>query len=206
MREPSRVVARCADAVWELCVEPGELAPERGGYFLVLKADGTSHFDADLIHIPPGASVELPGVERGLLLSSPDVDASPPPPAWTEVASPPFAPFEHNSPAPLPVSVEGMEVSTGDDPTRVAVRCGERVAQVPRHWLARLLFRVALHGYRLGYVETYEGFYYDDTDGTHRLGLRGGDSVSVDPKRIAEVVEGLYRAVAPDGYHEDLRP
>ena len=79
-----------------------------------------------------------------------------------------------------------------------------RDAQIPRYWLARMLFRVALHGYRLGYVETYEGFYWDDRDGTVRMGVRGVGEVQIDPARAPAVVERIYRAVAPPGYVERL--
>jgi hypothetical protein len=83
----------------------------------------------------------------------------------------------------------------------VEITLGDARAEVPRHWLARMLFRVALHGYRLGRVETYGGFAIDDRGEDLALSLPGAAPVRF-PRRI---VEPLYRAVAPPGYAEVTR-
>jgi hypothetical protein len=94
-------------------------------------------------------------------------------------------------------------------PTHVAMTVGGITAEVPRYWLARTLYRIALHGFGLGYIETYGGLSFDDRSGDLAISLR-------DPKeperrsRVAVVdradatafVEMLYRAVAPAGYRE----
>jgi hypothetical protein len=85
----------------------------------------------------------------------------------------------------------------------VRVSLGSATAEVPRYWLARMLFRIALHDYRLGYLETYGGLFYDDRAG-YRLGLRHGASLELSRSEIASAVERMYRAVAPDGYVERL--
>jgi hypothetical protein len=128
------------------------------------------------------------------------VHASPPSDAWREVALAPFACFEDDARASLPLEIHGVRVEAVDA-SAVSVSIAHGRAEVPRHWLARMLFRLALHGYRLGYLETYGGFYYDDRDG-FRLGLRGADSVALTREQMAEVVETVYRAVAPEGYVE----
>jgi hypothetical protein len=78
-------------------------------------------------------------------------------------------------------------------------------AQSPRYWLARTLFRIALHDVRLGYVETYGGVFFDDRSGDLAIGIRGEtEAVSVTFERAdaLAVVEALSRAVAPAGYRE----
>jgi hypothetical protein len=72
-------------------------------------------------------------------------------------------------------------------------------AEIPRHWLARLLFRLALHGFRLGRVETYGGFFAADHEDGVTIGVPGTSAVA-----RPEEIERLYRAVAPDGYTERL--
>ncbi len=74
---------------------------------------------------------------------------------------------------------------------------------MPRHWLARMLFRIALHPPVLGYVETYGGFFYDDrTAGRARIGLRTGGEVQLSHPDAMALVEAMYRAVPADGYTE----
>ena len=90
------------------------------------------------------------------------------------------------------------------DGTTVRIRIGEEQTEVPRYWLARFLFRVALHGYAIGYLETYGGFWYDDRDGIHRLGVRGKGSVALGERELEPTFEQLYRAVAPSGYIERI--
>lgn len=205
-REQARTVAVCGDARWELLVQPPRIEAPRGGYFVVLDGgQSPSLFDCDLVYVPPAARLDTSGVARGLWLTSDVVQATPPPDSWREVIRGPMPPFEQGPPASLPVRVGELNVEALDD-ARVRVQLPGGHAEVPRHWLARLLFRVALHNYRLGYVETYGGFYYDDSAGEHRLGLRGQGHVEVSSTEIAGVLQTLYRAVAPPGYHEDLRP
>ena len=77
--------------------------------------------------------------------------------------------------------------------------------QTPRYWLARTLFRVALHDVRLGYVETYGRVFFDDRSGDLEVGVHGEDSrksVTVPRAEAMAFVERMYRAVAPVGYRE----
>jgi hypothetical protein len=162
----------------------------------------------ELVHGPgapagPGVLVDLDSAEllelpaawegtRGLAIRGPDAALAPPP------ASPPFALFEDAAATALPMAVGPVVVEAVDDAT---VRIG--AALVPRHWLARLLFRVPLHGYRLGRVETYGGFFCDDSDAAGvTLGVRGGPVTTVPRAHASAVLEALYRAVAPPGYRE----
>lgn len=197
-------VAVIGGARLSLLVEPELVAPPRGGYVVVLEARDPSGalFDGDLVHVPEGATLDAAGVRRALLLSCRDASPEAPPPSWREVPPPPFAPFEDAAPARLPVRVGELEISDAG-PSTVRVRLGAASAEVPRYWLARMLFRVALHGYRIGYLETYGGLFYDDRDG-HRLGLRGAGSVVVPERALGPTIEHLYRAVAPSGYVERL--
>jgi hypothetical protein len=99
-----------------------------------------------------------------------------------------------------------MVVEEGS-PALATITCGDVLTQVPRYWLARMLHRVALHGLRMGYAETYGGFFVDDRADDVRFGLRGppgktAASVSVPRAEALAVVERLYRAVAPPGYTE----
>lgn len=110
---------------------------------------------------------------RGLALAGAPV-ARPPP-----IPDTPF----HLEPRPLPVSIGNVTLTE------------------PDFWLARMLFRVALHGLRLGYVETYNGFFCDDT-GDLSLGFRGGPSATVPRAEAIRALHHLYCAVAPPGYIE----
>jgi len=123
---------------------------------------------------------------RGLALVGAPV--LPPPP----IPAPPFA----YQAAPLPISVGDLTLRAVSDTT---VRAGD--AEIPRHWLARMLFRVALHGLRLGHVETYGGFFCEDREDLV-LGVRGAALARVPRERALEVLEELYCAVAPPGYVE----
>lgn len=181
-------------------------APPRGGY--VLTPEGALFF------VPPGQSLPLPS--GALLLSSATRDAHPPPRAWERVPDRPFDVYEAHPPLALPLDLGDLHASALDE-RAVTLRIQSSAAVVPRHWLARMLFRIALHtlvvdGVRqplprpcLGYVETYGGFYYDDRSGDHVLGLRDGASLSLPPESLASTLESLYRAVAPRGYVEDPR-
>lgn len=195
------VVARVGSARLRLAEPP--FALERGGYVLVLDADGTDAFEADLVHVPAGAIYEGRGVKRGLVFES-DAGAEPPPASWSRVPPAPWPPFEEASRVALPVREGELEVREASE-REVEVRVGGAAfARVPRYWLARMLFRLGLHGFSLGYVETYGGFFCDDRGARVRLGVRGAGHVEVERARAADAVARLYRAVAPAGYGEDL--
>ncbi len=197
--EGDRVLGRIGDVTMEQR-RGGELAPEQGGFALILSGDGPHH-EGDLLRLAPGATLTL-GDARALLIAGP-MAPDPPPASWTELPPAPFAPFEDAPPGELPLARDGIGV-TGEG-EQVRLRVGDGDALVPRYWLARFLFRVALHGYRLGYVETYGGFYYDDREpDAFRFGLRGGESICLDRPATEALVEQLYRAVAPAGYVERL--
>lgn len=200
--EASAVVGRVGDVTLELVVNPGPWSPERGGYALVLAASGEPAFDADLVYVPAGATLDGAGIERVLQVGSPTSEAAPPPASWDTVPRSPFPVYEHASPGALPVRMGELEV-TESAADRVAVHIADAAVDVPRYWLARMLFRIALHGYQLGYLETYNGFFYDDQDG-YRLGVRGVGSVTLERDELERAVEQLYRAVAPEGYTEHL--
>ena len=110
--------------------------------------------------------------------------------------------FEDGARGSLPVEVGGLRF-VELDAERVRVELGGGHAEVPRYWLARMLFRVALHGYAIGYLETYGGLFYDDRGG-YRMGVRGLGEVAIGAGELPAIVEALYRAVAPAGYVERL--
>lgn len=169
------------------------------GYLAVLRAEADSRwFACDLAYVDD--EVTLEGVERALWFTAEHVE--PPPESWTAVPPLPMPVFEEGPREALPVTIDGLTVEALDD-ARVRVHIGSAASDVPRYWLARMLYRIALHDYALGYLETYERFFYDDRGG-FRLGLRGGGHIELDAAGIATAVETLYRAVAPDGYVEHL--
>jgi len=195
--EEGRVVATIDEVAMTLLVAPKTIHAPHGAYVLVLEASSPEWFATDLVFVPPGEELSGEGIARALVMASATVDASPPPPSWDAVPLPPFAPFENAEAGHLPIR-HGELVLEDAGPRLVTARIGDHPAvEVPRHWLARMLFRVALHGYQLGYVETYGGVYWDDRAGM-LLGVRGQGDVAVD----ANVIEALYRAVAPTGYRE----
>jgi hypothetical protein len=202
-REGEGVVARVADASLTLIVRPRVIEAPRGAYVVVLEVEaGSPHSACDLIHVPPGATLDAAGITRGFVFASETRDAEEPPASWDRVPSPSMVPFEDAPRAALPLSNHGIEV-TAVDGERVAVDIGGKSAVVPRHWLARMLFRIALHPPVLGYVETYGGFFYDDrAPEAVRVGLRGGGEVVLVHAEAMRLVEALYRAVPADGYTE----
>lgn len=203
----ARPVGEVAGGRLELLVAPRAIAPARGGYVVVLEADPASdHAPADLVHVPPGARFDADGIARALLFSSPSADASPPPASWVRLPGPPIAPFEEGPRGELPLRVRELRLTAISDTLVSATLEGAsaRDAEIPRYWLARMLFRVALHGFRIGYVECYEGFYWDDRDGSARIGVRGVGEIVVSRDEAPEIVERIYRAVAPPGYEERL--
>lgn len=200
-REPSRALAAVGQTRLELAVEPTVIGPPGGGYAVVVDGDGVDAFPGDLVYVPAGASYAARGVARALVVTG--AAPEPPPPSWDAAPAPPFAVYEAARPGALPIEVHGVAVTdAGDGQAEVAI--GASRARVPRYWLARFLFRTALHEFRLGYLETYGGFTYDDQAGVVRLGIRGGDSVDIAMGDAARAIEALYRAVAPAGYIERL--
>lgn len=209
---PTGTIARIGTTELVLVERRGRIAPPRGGWVVVLTADPEApHAACDLIRVPAGASLDARGIERALVLADLEAAPDPPPPSWRALPRPPFEPFEDVAPGPLPFRYGGFSV----DPARsgaVAVSVENATAAVPRYWLARMLFRAALHNLRLGYIETYGGLYIDDNppraDRAVELGLRtesGRTSIVVPPDEALGVIEQLYRAVAPPGYRERLR-
>ncbi|HEX5058298.1 MAG TPA: flavodoxin family protein [Kofleriaceae bacterium] len=203
------VVAKIGTASFELVDRPTAIAPARGGWVVIVEAAPTSaHAACDLIRIPAGASLDTTGVVRAFVLS--DTDASPDeaPPSWRGLPPSPFAPFEDAARGNLPLHHGELAVEHAS-PTEVTIRVRDTVTTVPRYWLARMLFRVALHGLRLGYLETYGGLFIDD-DAAGRdfqLGIRtpsGKTAITVPASDALAMIERLYRAVAPDGYRERL--
>jgi hypothetical protein len=140
---------------------------------------------------------------RALVVASSSRDCEPPPSSWDALPNAPFAPFEEGARGELPV--RGAFTIDDAGPRNVSIAFGGRAPiEVPRYWLARMLYRIALHGYALGYVETYGRFYCDDRDGGLRIGVVGQGSVMVAREDRDRVVEALYRAVAPEGYRERI--
>jgi NAD(P)H dehydrogenase (quinone) len=201
--EHARTVARLGEATMAIVTRPERIAAPRGAYVLVLEADASgAHHACDLLYLPPGSTLDAGAIARALVLSDEVRDAEPPPPSWDRVPEAPFAPFDEARRVPLPLSRAGIAL-TPIDAAHVGVAIGAGKAIVPRHWLARMLFRIALHRPLLGYVETYGGFFFDDRDGAV-FGLRGQGvaQTSVPQAELIEVLEALYLAVAPEGYHE----
>lgn len=193
----------------ELIERPRQLAPTRGGYVLVLEADaGAPWCPCDLVRVPEGGSLAASGIARALLFASEVASPDPAPPLWRAHPPPPFAPFEEAEPGTLPFECGGLRIERASDATvTCAIGDGANPVEVPRHWLARMLFREALHGMRLGYVETYGGLYVDDRGEDVRIGLRRGAGraeVRVPRAEAGAVLERMYRAVAPAGYRERI--
>ncbi len=180
-----------------LSVVQGAVAPLRGGWVVILE-DDAQHTACDLLRLAPGEAVS---VTRALLFASESDAPDPIAPAWGALPTPPWAPFEDAPPGELPVTGAISIVDAGPD---LRVTVGGETATVPRYWLARMLFRVALHQLRVGHVETYGGFYSNDGagHGDVTLGLRGGGAVAIPRDRALAAIEALYRAVAPPGYVE----
>ncbi len=188
---------------------PETLAPPLGGWVVVLEVDASSLFaPCDLVRIGEGKKLEDTGIVRALLLTSDGRGPDPVPHSWHETPSPPMPPYEDAPPGALPFERYGVRASEISKNV-CALEIGEVGTEVPRHWLARTLYRVGLHGLRLGYVETYGGFFVDDRDDDVRIGIRpeaplAPTSVRVSRGDALDLIEGLYRAVAPPGYSERL--
>jgi hypothetical protein len=203
LAETGRVVGVVGDTRLELVVDPDSIAPAKGGYAVIVEASGDCA-PGDLVYIPEGAALAGNDIARALVMCSDTVSPEPPPSTWDETPTAPFAVFEDGAAAALPVDLGELVVSEVDADT-VSIRVGDGAAvSVPRYWLAKFLFRLPLHGFAIGYLETYGGFYYDDGGGEFRLGVRGGGAATFDRDAIGSAVEHLYRAVAPAGYTERL--
>jgi hypothetical protein len=207
MRGAPGFVARIGRTTLSLVEVPETIAPERGGWVVVLEADASSpHAACDLVRIPEGAKMDAKGIARALVLAS---DAAPPDPVpalWSKAPAPPFAPFEEGPPGTLPYENAALKIEEVSS-TTVALSVGDARAEVPRYWFARMLFRAALHGYRLGYIETYGGAFLDDRSDYALVGIRTKEKkVSMALKRadLPALVEAMYRAVAPPGYRERI--
>ncbi len=207
LREASGAIARIGATRLAVVSGVDRIAPPNGGWVVVLEGEAVSaHAPMDLVRVPNGESLDARGIRRALVLDSERAEPDPIPPLWSESPAPPFAPFEDAVPGALPFALGELVVREAS-PTNVAVSVGSLTSEVPRYWLARMLFRVALHGVRLGYVETYGGLFVDDRGDGVRVGLRNGtDAASVEIPRADTLgaIERLYRAVAPGDYRERL--
>jgi hypothetical protein len=211
------VLASIGRTVLELLEVPDLIAPPHGGWLVVLEAAaGSAHAACDLLRIPEGSSLDGAGIVRALLLASTEVGPDPVPATWSEVAAPPFAPHEEGVAGTLPLEIEGAAATEGDgaalrieevSATVASIAIGDTKVEVPRYWAARMLHRVALHGLRVGYVETYGGFFIDDRQDALRVGARGPKgnppAAILLPRAAAlTAIERMYRAIAPQGYRE----
>jgi hypothetical protein len=188
---------------------PETIAPTHGGWVVILEASSLDgpHASCDLVRVPKGATLDGRGIVRALVLTSDSAPPDPVPLSWTEVPTAPFAPFEDDDRGTLPIALHGLVISE-KDARAVTITIEGVTIEVPRYWLARMLFRVGLHGLRLGYVETYGGFFIDDlwsADERVLLGIRDEQErhlIAVARSQAIETVAQLYRAVAPPGYVE----
>lgn len=191
---------------------PLEIAPEEGGWVVILEATGEAHFPGDIYRVAKGSKLQGDGIVRALVFASTAKSPDPVPSSWRTTPPPTFAPFEdqqRDPRAPEALEVAGLRIeASNDDPRSVIITAGEGQTEVPRYWLARMLFRVGLHALRLGYVETYGGFFVDDRGDSSApvlVGVRAGverHSISIPRLDAMTVIEKIYRAVAPPGYTE----
>lgn len=210
LRGEGGTVAAIGHTTLELVVGATEIVPPCGGWVVVLDAaSGSPHLAADLIRIAPGASLDARGIARALVFASPSAGPDLPPASWRAIPEPPFAPFEDRPRGALPLAIDALMV-TERSPSLVALAIRGVTVDVPRHWLARTLFRLGLHDLRLGYVEAYGGVFVDDHAGTTdhvHLGVRTGarrERIAIPRVNALAVIESLYRAIAPSGYVERL--
>ncbi|HWO18859.1 MAG TPA: flavodoxin family protein [Kofleriaceae bacterium] len=209
---PAETIAQIGTTELMLIERRGRIAPTRGCWVVVLKADPASvHEPGDLIRVPAGATLDARGISRALALADPYIGPDAPPPSWQALPAPPFPPYEDAPPGALPIRFGTLTVEAARSGA-VAVSVDNATAAVPRYWLARMLFRAALHELRVGYIETYGGLFIDDhpqrEDGAIEIGLRtesGRVAVAIPAAEAIAVIERIYRAVAPPGYRERLR-
>lgn len=199
------VLGRIGHTSLSLVELPGVVAPPHGGWVIVLEAEtGSPHAPCDLLRVPEGASLDGTGIVRALVLASDVAAPDPVPETWRVVPAPPFVPFEDGEPGSLPLEIaaEGTLRIEEASATTVSLAVGDTKTEAPRYWIARMLYRVALHGFRMGYAETYGGFFVDDREDKIRLGVRGEPGILLDRAAAVETIERMYRAVAPGGYRE----
>lgn len=205
LRSQPGPIARIGRTTLSLVELPERIEPAYGGWVVVLEADPNGpHAPCDLIRIPGAGSLDGRGITRALLLTSDAVAPDPPPPSWQALPAAPFAPYEDAAAGELPFEANGLRVEAAS-PSLATIAIKGVTAQTPRYWLARTLFRIALHDVKLGYVETYAGVFFDDREGDLVLGIRGErERVTVKFERADALafIEALYRAVAPSGYRE----
>jgi multimeric flavodoxin WrbA len=207
LRGEPRELATIGRTTLSLVELPAEIAPTHGGWVVVLEAAANSgHAACDLYRIAKGARLDGAGIVRALVLVADAAEPDAAPPSWTAVPAPAFVPFEDGKRGVFPLVEPGLKIAERSGGVLVAITTGKMTAEVPRYWLARMLFRIGLHGLRLGYVETYGGFFVDDRgDGPVQIGVRDGtarESVSVARDAALALVERMYRVVAPVGYVE----
>jgi hypothetical protein len=198
-------LARIGRTTLSLVELPERIEPAYGGWVVVLEADPSGPYAAcDLLRIPNAGSLDGRGITRALVLTSEAVAPDLPPPSWVALPMPPFAPYEDAQPGELPFEANGLRVEE-TSPALAAITVKGLTVQTPRYWLARTLFRIALHEIKLGYIETYGGVFFDDRQGDLVVGVRGErtrPSVKFERADALAFVEALYRAVAPFGYRE----
>jgi NAD(P)H dehydrogenase (quinone) len=209
MRGEACALARIGRTTLSLIELPVTIAPAHGGWVVVLEVEAGSTFaPCDLLRIPEGATLESAGIVRALLLTSDEKGPDAPPPIWNVEPEAPFAPYEEVPAVALPLEHAGLRIEEVSAAT-VAIAIGDAKTETPRYWLARMLHRVALHGLRMGYAETYGGFFVDDREEEIRMGVRATDGnpeavVRLERTAALAAVERMYRAVAPAGYRERL--
>jgi len=174
-------------------VATGTIAPPLGGWVIDLDT-------LELKRLQTGETIDVP---RALVFASPSAEPDPLPPAWQALPPAPFAPLEDAPRAALPFEHGPLFVREHSE-SLATVTLEDAIAEIPRYWLARTLFRLGLHDLRLGYVETYGGMSFDDHAGGD-LDIGVGDATFRIPRADAlAFVERLYRAVAPRGYTERI--
>lgn len=201
-------VAAVGTTTLSLVCRPSVIAPPRGGWVLVLESDREStHAACDLYRIAEGAAFDGAGIVRALVFASPSHAPDGVPASWAAPPRPSFAPYEEGPSGTLPFDESGLTVRE-HSPTMASVTTGNATIELPRYWLARMLYRVLLHDLRLGYIETYGGFFVDERgSGPVQIGIRnqrGRQSASIPRAGALAFVERLYRAVAPPGYVERI--
>jgi hypothetical protein len=199
----TQTVARVGDTTMDLVVSPGTISAKNGCYVCVL-GGAPPHAPCDLIYVPAGSELAGEGIERALMIASPSASAAPPPTNWYQVPSVPFARFEDADAGRLPETLGELRFENLDAERVRIVLAGETVGEAPRYWLARFLYRLPLHDFRLGYLETYGGFFYDDRGADIRFGVRGKGNTTVPRNDVRAAVERAYRAIAPASYRERL--
>src|SRR5204863_277887 len=112
---------------------------DRGAWVVTLE-DHPPHAACDLLRAPARVAVSC---GRALVLTG-AVEPDPVPPSWRALPPPPFTVFEDGARGELPF-VHGELRVEEVSPATVAVTVRDARAEVPRYWLARMLFRIALH-------------------------------------------------------------